>query len=390
MTSKNSKGKSRSFAALGMTDRKARAKTKENPDSLRGDQQEQQRQRQVLRFAQDDRQKSKSKDKGKRGFPAGMTNKKSKGRGIKHMATAIAGDVKRKALGRGLESLLPSRPKPTVEIAASAAAPVAEGKPLEIPVEQIDRNPFQTRKGFDEEKLDELAASIEASGVVQPIIVRLGDNGRYTLITGERRWLASQRVGKATIPAIVREVSDVQAMEMTIVENLQRADLNPMEQAHAFERLSREFKMTQEEMSLRTGKDRPSIGNFLRLLKLPEDVQMHLESGELSFGHAKALLALPPEKISTAAWKVLHMHLSVRSTEKYVQGIINPEMVAKPVKLAEQHLVDPNVREAEDRLRRSLGLKVTIEDKKGRGKVIIEYAGVDDFDAILGALGSSE
>ncbi|HEV2577607.1 MAG TPA: ParB/RepB/Spo0J family partition protein [Acidobacteriaceae bacterium] len=306
------------------------------------------------------------------------------------MATAVAGDVKRKALGRGLESLLPSRPKPAsevVEIAASAAAPVAEGKPLEIPVELIDRNPFQTRKGFDEEKLDELAASIKASGVVQPIIVRKGDNGRYTLITGERRWLASQRAGKATIPAIVREVSDVQAMEMTIVENLQRADLNPMEQAHAFERLSREFKMTQEEMSLRTGKDRPSIGNFLRLLKLPMDVQMHVESGTLSFGHAKALLALPPEKISTAAWKVLHLNLSVRSTEKYVQGIINPEMVAKPVKLVEQRLVDPNVREAEDRLRRKLGLKVMIEDKKGKGKVIIEYSGVDDFDAILGALG---
>ena len=286
-----------------------------------------------------------------------------------------------------MESLLPARPKPVVEIAASAAAPVAEGKPLEIPVELIDRNPFQTRKGFDEEKLDELAVSIKASGVVQPIIVRKGDNGRYTLITGERRWLASQRAGKATIPSIVREVSDVQAMEMTIVENLQRADLNPMEQAHAFERLSREFKMTQEEMSLRTGKDRPSIGNFLRLLKLPDDVQMHVESGDLSFGHAKALLALPPEKISTAAWKVLHLHLSVRSTEKYVQGIINPEMVAKPVKLAEERVVDPNVREAEDRLRRRLGLKVQIEDKKGKGKVVIEYSCVDDFDALLGALG---
>lgn len=303
------------------------------------------------------------------------------------MATATANDVKRKALGRGLESLLPSRPNPTVEIAASAAAPAAGGKPLEIPVEEIDRNPYQTRRGFDEEKLDELAASIKASGVVQPIIVRTGDNGRYTLITGERRWLASQRAGKETIPAIVREVSDVQAMEMTIVENLQREDLNPMEQAHAFERLGKEFKMTQEEMSLRTGKDRPSIGNFLRLLKLPVDVQLMVENGQLSFGHAKALLALPPEKISTAAWKVQHMHLSVRSTEKYVQGIINPEMVAKPVQIAEQRMVDPNVREAEDRLRRSLGLKVTIEDKKGRGKVIIEYAGIDDFDSILAALG---
>ncbi len=296
---------------------------------------------------------------------------------------------KRRALGRGLESLLPSRPKPTVDLeASSGAAAEATGKPLEIAVDKIDRNPFQTRKGFDEAKLDELAASIAASGVVQPIVVRPAKDGRYTLITGERRWLASQRAEKATIPAIVREVSDVQAMEMTIVENLQREDLNPIEQAHAYERLSKEFKLTQEQMAERTGKDRASVTNFLRLLKLPEDVQLHVESGELSFGHAKVLLALPPEQISKVAWKVVSLHLSVRSTEKYVQGIINPEMVAKPVQVAETRVVDPNVREAEDRLRRSLGLKVTIEDKSGRGKVIIEYAGVDDFDAILAALGN--
>jgi ParB family transcriptional regulator, chromosome partitioning protein len=293
---------------------------------------------------------------------------------------------KRRALGKGLESLLPSRPKPTVEIDASAAPATAAGKPLEIPVEKIDRNPFQTRKGFDDEKLKELAASITASGVVQPIIVRAGADGRYILITGERRWLASQRAGKTTIPAMVREVSDVQAMEMTIVENLQRADLNAMEQAHAYQRLSQEFKLTQEQMAERTGKDRASVANFLRLLKLPDDVQMHVEAGDLSFGHARALLALPADQISKVAWKVVSLHLSVRSTEKYVQGLLNPEMVAKPVQVPER-VVDPNVREAEDRLRRSLGLKVTIEDKKGRGKVIIEYAGVDDFDAILTALG---
>jgi len=299
---------------------------------------------------------------------------------------AAAAMDKRRALGRGLESLLPSKPK-TVEIAASAAAePAPAGKPLEIAVEQIDRNPFQTRKGFDEAKLDELAASIKASGVVQPIVVRTGGDGRYTLITGERRWLASQRAGKTTIPAIVREVSDVQAMEMTIVENLQRADLNPIEQAHAYERLSKEFKMTQEQMAERTGKDRASVGNFLRLLKLPVDVQYQVEAGELSFGHARALLGLPPDQISKVAWKVVSLHLSVRSTEKYVQNLLNPEMVAKPVQIPER-VVDPNVREAEDRLRKSLGLKVTIEDKHGRGKVVIEYSGVDDFDAILAALG---
>ena len=175
-------------------------------------------------------------------------------------------------------------------------------------------------------------------------------------------------------------------MEMTIVENLQRADLNPIEQAHAYQRLSEEFKLTQEQMAQRTGKDRASVANFLRLLKLPVDVQYDVESGELSFGHARALLALPPDQISKIAWKVVSLHLSVRSTEKYVQNLLNPEMVAKPVQIPER-VVDPNVREAEDKLRRSLGLKVTIEDKNGRGKVIIEYAGVDDFDAILSALG---
>ena len=175
------------------------------------------------------------------------------------MATAVR-QMKRKALGRGLESLLPSRPKPTVDIAAIAAA-VAEptGKPLEIPVEQIDRNPYQTRTGFDEAKLDELAASIKATGVVQPMMVRDGREWPVQLITGERRWLA-QSAGRARrrFRRSCAQVSDEQAMEMTIVENLQRADLNPMEQARAFERLSREFKLTQEQMAERTGKDRAS------------------------------------------------------------------------------------------------------------------------------------
>src|ERR1700677_4149444 len=199
-------------------------------------------------------------------------------------------DLKRRALGKGLESLLPSRPAAP---APTPAPPVeSTGKPLEIPLDRIERNPFQTRTQFDEAKLTELAQSIEASGVVQPIVVKaLGDN-RYQLITGERRWLASRKANQTTIPAIVRQVSDEQAMEMTIVENLQRADLNPMEQARAYQRLSNDFKMTQEQMAVRTGKERASVANFLRLLKLPEPVQQKVESGELSFGHARTLLGL--------------------------------------------------------------------------------------------------
>jgi ParB family transcriptional regulator, chromosome partitioning protein len=298
---------------------------------------------------------------------------------------------KPRALGKGLESLLPSRPAPSAPVSLAATAE-STGKPLEIAVELIDRNPFQTRTNFDEAKLTELAISITASGVVQPIVVRHGPNhrqdGRFTLITGERRLLASKKAGKETIPAIVREVSNLQAMEMTIVENLQRADLNPMEQAHAYVRLSRDFHMTQEQMAERTGKDRASVSNFLRLLKLPESVQGCVERGELSFGHARALLALEsPEAILTAAQKVLALHLSVRATENYVQGLLNPESRKKEPKAVVS--VDPNVREAQDALRRKLGLKVTIEDKKGKGKVIIEYSGVEDFDAILTALGDT-
>ncbi|HXC96868.1 MAG TPA: ParB/RepB/Spo0J family partition protein [Edaphobacter sp.] len=302
----------------------------------------------------------------------------------------IATDPKRRALGKGLESLLPSRPAPAT---VPAITPVAEptGKPLEIPLDQIERNPYQTRTHFDETKLKELAESITASGVVQPIVVRpLNPNKgtiKYQLITGERRWLASFQANKTTIPAIVRPVSDEQTLEMTIVENLQRADLNPMEQARAYQRLSHEFKLTQEQMAQRTGKERASVTNFLRLLRLPEPIQQKVESGDLSFGHAKTLLALgSAESITYAAQKILALNLSVRQTESYVQGLLNPE--AKPKKNPKPSQPDdPNVREAQDRLRRTLGLKVQIEDKQGKGKVIIEYANLEDFDAILTALG---
>lgn len=299
-------------------------------------------------------------------------------------------DAKRRALGKGLESLLPARPAVVPQIAATAAVE-SNGKPLEISLDHIERNPFQTRTRFDDSKLAELAASIAATGVVQPILVRpLDVPGRYQLIAGERRWLASRRVGKSTIPAIVRQVSDEQTLEITIVENLQRADLNPMEQARAYQRLSQQFHLTQEQMATRTGKERASVANFLRLLKLPEPVQQKVETGELSFGHARALLSLDTaEAMASAAQKVLALSLSVRQTETYVQGLINPEAKQKKADKAKPE-VDPNVREAEDKLRRTLGLKVQIEDKKGKGRVIIEYSGLEDFDAILTALGGQE
>jgi ParB family chromosome partitioning protein len=287
-------------------------------------------------------------------------------------------DTKRRALGKGLDSLLPR-----VHTPAAAPAEAEGGRPREIPIEQIDRNPFQTRTYVNEEQLAELAASISANGVVQPILVRPLANGRFQLIAGERRWRASKIAGKATIPAFLRQVSDEQAMEITIVENLQRADLNAMEQAHAFERLSREFHMTQEQMAQRTGKDRATVANFLRLLRLPAGVQTRVEKGELSFGHARALLAFEhAEEIEKAAQKVIALSLSVRQTENYVQGQLNPEKAAKKAAKPEPP-VDPNVHDAQEQLQRALGMKVTIEDHKGRGRVIIEYARLEDFDTLL-------
>ncbi len=298
-------------------------------------------------------------------------------------STSHAPENKRRALGRGLEALLPTL---KAEQAPAPAASSQAGQPLQIAVELIERNPYQTRTRFDEAALDELAQSIAATGVVQPIVVRALPNGRYQLIAGERRWLASQRANKAEIPAIIREVSDEQAMEMTIVENLQRADLNPMEQARAYERLAREFKLTQEQMAQRTGKDRASVGNFLRLLKLPEALQGSVEAGDLSFGHARALLALESaEQMLVASQKVKVLSLSVRQTESYVKGLLDPsKKIGKAAVQPEE--MDPNVKAAQHDLQRALGLKVRIEDSKGKGRVIIEYSSLEDFDSILDML----
>jgi ParB family chromosome partitioning protein len=301
-----------------------------------------------------------------------------------HTANTAVEPAKRRALGKGLESLLPPRPAP-------APQPRAEepetGKPREVPLHHIERNPFQTRKRFDDQQLAELGASIAASGVVQPILVRPLPDGRFQLIAGERRWLASQLAGKATIPAIVRNVSDEQAMEITIVENLQRADLNPMEQARAFDRLGRDFKMTQEQISIRTGKNRATVANFLRLMRLPEEIQAKVEAGELSFGHARALLALEsPESILKVADKVIAAAMSVRQTESLVQGLLRPQPKDPAEAKAKEEPADPNVRAAEERLRQALGLKVRIHDKNGRGQVVIEYARLEDFDALLEAI----
>lgn len=290
---------------------------------------------------------------------------------------------KRKVLGRGLDSLLSGRGSSAVAV----LTPEEQGASThEIRVGLIDPNPYQTRKRIDQEALQELAESIKVNGVVQPIVVRPLAAGRFQLVAGERRLLACKMANKTTIPAVVREISNEQAMEITIIENLQREDLNPMEQARAFERLSREFGLAHEDIAARTGKDRASITNFLRLLKLPENLQELLEGGELSFGHGKALCALAgfPDQIEKVGREAVAKSLSVRQTEELVGKILNPDQL--PRKLPRQQSVDPNVRDAERTLENALGVKVEILDQKGKGKIILKYASLDDFDRIVEAL----
>ena len=287
---------------------------------------------------------------------------------------------KRKVLGRGLDSLLPA----ARATAAPAPAPTQPAGDLvrELSIDQIDRNPYQTRTKWNEEALQELAASIRVSGVLQPVTVR-AHQGRFQLITGERRWRASQIAGKSTVPAILRQVSNEQAMEMTIIENLQREDLNPMEQARAYERLAREFNLTQEQMAQRTGKERSSVANFMRLLKLPPEVQVLVEGDKLSFGHAKALMPLDSaEAMTKLAQRVVTLSMSVRQTEGAVANLLHPP----EKKEIPERQVDPNVREVEREMERVLGVRVQIIDRAGKGKIVLEYKSLEDFDRVVEVL----
>lgn len=301
---------------------------------------------------------------------------------------------KRKALGRGLDSLLPKAAAAATvvtTIAASAAAPVDPTAETvrELALDEIHPNPYQTRRQMDPEALAELAASIAVSGVLQPVVVRyIAAEKKYQLIAGERRYQASVRAGKTKIPAVVRQLSDQQALEATIIENLQREDLNPMEEAAAFERLGREFGLTQDQIATRTGKSRSVITNYLRLLRLPDRVQECLLHGSLSFGHAKVLMMLDaPQHMTALAERIAREGLSVRQTEELVHELLHPEgaRTERPPRN-----VDPNVREAERRLEAALGVRVFIKDKNGRGKIVLEYRTLEDFDRVLEVMGAEK
>jgi ParB family chromosome partitioning protein len=290
---------------------------------------------------------------------------------------------KRKVLGRGLDTLLPTRPPTHGPTMAPAPARAEGDEVLQLSLDQLDHNPYQTRTlSLDAAALNELAASIKSVGVMQPIVVRPAGSGRYQVIAGERRWKATELAGLERIPAIVRPVSNEQAMEMTIIENLQREDLNAMEQARAYDRLSHEFGLTQEQMSVRTGKDRSSIANFLRLLKMPQMVQELVGKNLLTFGHAKALMPMQsPVEVERLAKRIAEEGRSVRFTEETVAALQTPHP-----KVGKERVVDPNVKEAEQMLQRALGVRVTINDRRGKGKILIEYHSLEDFDRILESL----
>jgi ParB family chromosome partitioning protein len=287
--------------------------------------------------------------------------------------------------GVGAVNLTEDRPGPHEGIASEvhAQAQAAGGEAVvPIKLEEIEHNPYQTRYRFDQDAMQDLADSIRANGIVQPIVVRPGAEGRYVLILGERRCRASKLAGKTTIPAIVRKVSDQHAAEMTVVENLQRQDLNCMEQAEAFGRLSQKFSMTQEQIGQRVGLSRESVSNYMRLLKLPGSVIQYLQDGVLGFSEARELLKLPDqETIAAIAHEAVQKSWSFVQLVDRIESKLHQGHDAPPPRGA--RWVDPNVRAAQTALSQALGMRVRISDRKGKGKVMIEYANLDDFDRLL-------
>jgi ParB family transcriptional regulator, chromosome partitioning protein len=286
----------------------------------------------------------------------------------------------------------PQAPEP-ITITAQAEATASRSLVANLAIADIDRNPFQTRYVHDGESLDELAESIKANGVVQPIVVRpAAEQGRYVLILGERRLHASKKAGNTTIPAIVRRVSDQQAAEMTIVENLQREDLSPLEQAEAFRVLSEEFKLTQAQIGERVGLSRESVSNYMRLLRLPREVMQLLAEKKIKFAEAKELLKLDSDDkmVKAALYAVKHGY-TVEQVERLVlqmNGWLDSfsGMPGQERKKSGARWTDPNVRAAQMDLERLLGVRVKIRDRKGKGKIVIEYSTVDDYERVVGML----
>ena len=298
------------------------------------------------------------------------------------------------AQGRLETAAVPARDgAPPIELQAMAERGRNPGNlVIDLAITDIDKNPYQTREVEEDEGLEELAESIKANGVLQPIVVRPAQEvGRFILILGERRLRASKQAGKTHVPALVRKVSLQQAAEMTIVENLQREDLSPMEQAEAFKLLSQEFQLTQEQIAERVGLSRASVANYMRLLKLPIVVMEMLADKTINFAKAKELLKLETnDRIAEAALYAVKKGMNLEQIELLVlrmDGLLDPlpDMpgVRKEKKTTGARWVDPNVRAAQLDLERMLGVRVRIRDRKGKGKIVIEYSTVDDYDRVV-------
>jgi ParB family chromosome partitioning protein len=285
--------------------------------------------------------------------------------------------AKRRGLGRGLDALLTSNKE--IDGVAQSNLTSAENSELQyLPIEQLQQGKYQPRKDMSAEALEDLSNSIRSQGIIQPIVVRNVDANTYEIIAGERRWRAAQIAEIDKVPCIIKNVEDEAAIAIALIENIQREDLNAMEEAIALERLLTEFELTHQEVANAVGKSRTTVSNLLRLNKLNEDVKTLLEHGDIEMGHARALLALEDDLQSNTARTVVAKDLTVRETEALIKKIQAPE------KIVEETIKDPDTKSLEQNLSEKFGSKVTIaHNKKGKGKLVISYTNLDELDGIV-------
>lgn len=302
--------------------------------------------------------------------------------------------AKKRGLGKGLNALLSTsssqanvKTASTVSVEANPALTTDvsrepnDGDLRYLPVDIIQRGKYQPRRDMQPEALEELAQSIKAQGVMQPIVVRLVSPGKYEIIAGERRWRATQIAQLDTIPAVIRKVPDEAAIAMALIENIQREDLNPMEEAVALSRLQQEFELTHQQVAEAVGKSRTTVTNLLRLMTLRDDVQRMLEYGDLEMGHARALLGLPTERQSQAANTVVSKGMTVRQTESMVRSLL--ASLDSPTKATDKK-IDTDIKQLQDQLSEKIGVPVLVQHSaKGKGKLVLKYNNLDELDGIL-------